>query len=175
MFLIKSLRSKSIYNSKNHKKLLMVLALLMIAVTFGLRHWLLQSRTFDPDEFEHMHSAWLISQGFLPYLDYFEHHTPALHFLLAQLFVFFNVESDSNQAIEMLIFSRRVMWFLTGVILILAFKLGKIWENWRVGLLGTVFLVFTLKQPSTSNKICFLFFKPPSSTPPLPPPPLPLF
>ena len=144
MFLIKSLRSKSIYNLKNHKKLLWVVALLMIAVTFGLRHWLLQSRVFDPDEFEHMHSAWLISQGFLPYIDYFEHHTPALHFLLAQFFRFFNVESDSNQAIEMLILSRRIMWFLTGVILILIFKLGKTWENWRVGLLGTVFLACTL-------------------------------
>lgn len=142
--LIKSLLDKEIYDPVNHKKLLFAVTLVIIAITLGLRHWLLESRTFDPDEFEHMHSAWLISQGFLPYIDYFEHHTPAMHFFLAQFFRFFNVESDSNQAVEILIFSRRVMWFLTGIILILTFKLGRAWENWRVGLLGTVFLVCTL-------------------------------
>jgi len=141
---VKLLIGKVIHDPNNHKKLLLVVALVIIAITFGLRYWLLQSRTFDPDEFEHMHSAWLISQGFLPYIDYFEHHTPAMHFLLAQFFRFFNVESDSNQAVEILILSRRIMWFLTGVILILSFKLGKTWENWRIGLLGTVFLVCTL-------------------------------
>jgi len=120
------------------------MALVIIAITFGLRHWLLQSRTFDPDEFEHMHSAWLISQGFLPYIDYFEHHTPAMHFLLAQFFEFFEVETDSHEATAILIFSRRVMWFLTGVILLLTYCLGRVWEHWRVGLLGTVFLVCTL-------------------------------
>ena len=90
MIAVKLLIGKVINDPNNHKKLLLVVALVIIAITFGLRYWLLQSRTFDPDEFEHMHSAWLISQGFLPYIDYFEHHTPAMHFLLAQFFRFFN-------------------------------------------------------------------------------------
>ena len=140
----KLLTGKVLAYPKTHQKLLWLVALLMIAMAFGLRHWLLQTRIFDPDEFEHMHSAWLISKGFLPYLHYFEHHTPAMHFLLAQFFRFFNVESDSAQAIDILIFGRRIMWLLSGVLLFLVFKLGKTWENWRIGLIGTVFLVCTL-------------------------------
>ena len=136
--------SKALNDPRNHKLLLFTVALGMIAITYGLRYWLLQIRFFDPDEFEHLHSAWLISQGYLPYLDYFEHHTPALHFLLAQFFGFFEVESDSAQAVDMVIFARGIMWILTGVILLLVFTLGKVWENWRVGLMGTVFLVCTL-------------------------------
>ena len=33
------------------------------------------------DEFEHLHAAWLVSQGQTPYTDFFEHHTPLFYFL----------------------------------------------------------------------------------------------
>ncbi|MCM1323480.1 MAG: glycosyltransferase family 39 protein [Acetobacter sp.] len=35
------------------------------------------------DEFEHLHAAWLISVGKVPYLDFFEHHNPLLWYLSA--------------------------------------------------------------------------------------------
>ncbi len=131
-------------DSKNHKTLLWITALVLIVVVYFSRLWLLQTRKFDPDEFEHLHSAWLISQGFLPFKDYFEHHTPAMHFLLAQFFSFFDVEANFREASEMLFFSRRFMWVLTGIILIINFKIGQQWRNWRVGIVGTVFLVCTV-------------------------------
>jgi hypothetical protein len=127
-----------------HKRILWLIALLIILVAYGQRHWLLQSRAFDNDEFEHLHSAWLISKGQLPYLDYFEHHTPTMHFLLAQVYKVYQVEADFNEAKSAIVFSRRLMWAFTGIILILTFYLGRIWENWRIGLVGTVFLVGTL-------------------------------
>ena len=35
------------------------------------------------DEFEHLHASWLISEGKLPYRDFFEHHHPLLWYVFA--------------------------------------------------------------------------------------------
>ena len=143
----------TILDTKLHKYALIIVGILIILVSFGQRYSLLQSRFFDNDEFEHMHSAWMISNGQLPYLDYFEHHTPAMHFLIAPFFSLFEVESDAGQAADMLIFTRKMMWVLSGVILLLTFWLGKTWRGWRFGLLGTVFLICTLMFQEKSLEI----------------------
>lgn len=44
----------------------------------GLR---LLGRGFDPDELEHLHAAYCVFLGQLPYRDFFEHHAPALYWL----------------------------------------------------------------------------------------------
>ncbi|MCC5848848.1 MAG: hypothetical protein JJU29_12225 [Verrucomicrobia bacterium] len=38
---------------------------------------------FDDDEFQHTHMAWLMARGEVPHLDFFEHHLPLYHLLLA--------------------------------------------------------------------------------------------
>ncbi len=43
----------------------------LVLSPFSWRLQLLKVRTFDADEFQHLHSAWLISDGYLPYRDYF--------------------------------------------------------------------------------------------------------
>ena len=40
-------------------------------------------RFLDGDELEHVHSAWYVLNGALPYVDFFEHHHPLLWYLLA--------------------------------------------------------------------------------------------
>src|SRR5215831_4152264 len=37
----------------------------------------------DPDESQHLHAAWLVGQGRVPYRDFWEHHMPLLHYALA--------------------------------------------------------------------------------------------
>src|SRR2546428_5467978 len=37
----------------------------------------------DPDESQHLHAAWLIAQGRVPYADFWEHHMPLLSYALA--------------------------------------------------------------------------------------------
>jgi hypothetical protein len=37
----------------------------------------------DPDESQHLHAAWLVAQGRVPYADFWEHHMPLLHYALA--------------------------------------------------------------------------------------------
>lgn len=43
------------------------------------------ARGYRPDEVQHLHVAWNISQGLLPYRDFFEHHPPLFHLLLVPL------------------------------------------------------------------------------------------
>ncbi len=63
----------------------------MMRVCFGLllasslgaaAFFLLRSRGFDCDELEHLHAACAVSWGQVPYRDFFEHHGPALYYLL---------------------------------------------------------------------------------------------
>lgn len=56
----------------------------MILFAVGLA-WFAWSSTYDHDEIEHLHAAWLISQGQLPFRDFMEHHHPALWYLLAPI------------------------------------------------------------------------------------------
>ena len=124
-------------------KLLIVAVLIPVLAIGGLQLALVPIRHFDPDEFQHLHSAWCISKGMLPYKDYFEHHTPFLHFLLAPCFHFFNVETDPDQAISFIFLARYWMWIFTAVMFWLTFTLGKRVKNPRVAWLGTLFLATT--------------------------------
>jgi hypothetical protein len=143
---------------------LYVTVFILILVYSGCRLWLLEIRCFDQDEFEHLHGAWLISKGLLPYRDYFEHHTPWLHFLLAPFYHFFDVETNVGDAFAFLFFARRLMWILTGIILLFTFLLGNLWRNARVACVGMLFLanteVFSLKtleiRPDVLTAVCWL-------------------
>ena len=39
----------------------------------------------DPDESQHLHAAWLVAQGRVPYRDFWEHHMPLFHYALVPL------------------------------------------------------------------------------------------
>lgn len=43
-------------------------------------------RGIDPDELEHLHAAFSVARGEVPYRDFFEHHGPAFYYLLQPLF-----------------------------------------------------------------------------------------
>lgn len=60
-----------------------VCLLLFGAAWLVLRLFLIGDRVFDGDELEHLHGAWLVSRGQVPFRDFFEHHGPLFPFLLA--------------------------------------------------------------------------------------------
>ena len=72
----------------------------LILGPFLWRLQLLMVRAFDADELQHLHSAWLVSEGFLPYRDYFQHHTPGLHYLLRPLFWLADVKTNLASALR---------------------------------------------------------------------------
>ncbi len=51
----------------------------------GLGLAMVAHANLDPDESQHLHAAWLIAQGRVPYADFWEHHMPLLPYALAPL------------------------------------------------------------------------------------------
>jgi hypothetical protein len=123
--------------------LLFVVAVLVLAA-FVPRGWLLEVREFDRDELEHLHAAWCVSKGLVPYRDFFEHHTPGLYFLLAPLYSLYSVETKVEHAVAFMTLARRLMWGLTGAILVLTAWLGWLWRDVRVGSVAALLLGNTL-------------------------------
>jgi hypothetical protein len=50
-----------------------------------VRAGIVLNKALDPDESQHLHTAWLIGTGQRPYVDFWEHHPVSLHYLLAPL------------------------------------------------------------------------------------------
>jgi hypothetical protein len=59
---------------------------ILIAAACALQACEIPRRGIDPDELEHLHAAWCVAHGEVPYRDFFEHHGPALYYLLIPLF-----------------------------------------------------------------------------------------
>lgn len=111
-----------------------------IAVPFGLRFALLRRHAFDPDEFQHLHAAWCVARGMLPYRDYFDHHPPWLHFFLAPFLAFFDVDTSPRAAESFIFFSRALMAVFSGLALALTYRLGRAWAGAVTGWTGTLLL-----------------------------------
>lgn len=62
-----------------------VVFLALIAFAAVVRAGVVLNTALDPDESQHLHTAWLVGEGQRPFADFWEHHTPLLHYLLAPL------------------------------------------------------------------------------------------
>ena len=98
------------------------------------------TRYFDQDELEHLHAAWCISKGLVPYKDFFEHHTPGYHYLIGQFFRFFSVETDWTSALRFFTFARIISLLAACTGLGLVFLLGKLWYSTSCGVVAVILL-----------------------------------
>jgi hypothetical protein len=57
----------------------------LVALAVVLRLGVVLNRRIDPDESQHLHVAWLVTQGHVPYRDFWEHHLPFFHYAMAPL------------------------------------------------------------------------------------------
>ena len=110
----------------------------IIFVAFLLRIPILFVRYFDPDEFEHLHAAFSLYHGLIPYRDFFEHHTPLVWFLTAPLYSIFGAN------IPLLFAARVLMLPFTAGILYLTYLLGKRFYNADVAILAVLFLSYMI-------------------------------
>ena len=115
-----------------------VAILLLILTALILRIPILKARFFDPDEFQHLHGARQIYHGQLPYRDYFEHHTPFLHFILSGFYPVFGEE------IRILFAARALMMIFTAAILYLTYSLTKTLYKTDAGLFAALFLSYVI-------------------------------
>ncbi len=84
---------------ERHDRFLWILIAFLSLIAFLLAGF----RFFDHDELEHVHSAWYVLQGKIPYLDFYQNHHPALWFLIAPFICFF------GEGTVVLFLSRAVM------------------------------------------------------------------
>jgi 4-amino-4-deoxy-L-arabinose transferase-like glycosyltransferase len=110
---------------------------LLILVAFTLRLPLLNVYEINEDDFQHLHSAYSIYQGMLPYRDFFDHHTPWLHFILQWIFLIW------GQDIPTIFIARKLMLVFTGGLLYVTYRLGKEIHSTDAGLIGALFLSYT--------------------------------
>jgi hypothetical protein len=103
---------------------LAVVAVTLSAGELVARLPLLAARRFDPDELEHMHVAWYISHGQVPFRDFFEVHMPLFHFLLAAFVSAFDPARTPEHAMAALVGARTVTWGLSVLIVVLTFVLA---------------------------------------------------
>ena len=121
-------------------KLTHKIIIILIAIALILRIPILLVRYFDPDEFEHLHAARNIYHGMVPYRDYFEHHTPLLHFFMAPLYLFF------GDTIPLIFVARGIMLIFTGGILYLTYRLTKLLYGFDAALYATMFLSYMVLE-----------------------------
>jgi hypothetical protein len=89
-------------------------------------------RYFDPDEFAHMHWAYLLTIGKLPYKDFFYYVLPLYQFFLSPIF-FLRASAD------VVIAARVWQYFLYAANVILVYRIGAKATNSRhIGLLSSV-------------------------------------
>lgn len=92
--------------------------ILQILIGLWVSFWLLYNhQPKTGDDVEHIHSAWLVSQGYIPYKDFFQHHNPLLWYVFSPLVSYFAYNLDIFDLVREL--STLIMFFtlfLTGVI-----------------------------------------------------------
>ena len=127
-----------------------VTALVGVISLYLLRLDFLRIHAFDPDEFYHLHSAFNLSKGLLPYRDYFEQHTPWFYFLMAPLIDFAAVDLSFERAKSFIFLTRILMWLSTGAIFVMTFWLARLWRGTRVAWIAalclSLFLTFLDKS-----------------------------
>lgn len=112
--------------------------IILILTAFLIRIPIMKVRYFDPDEFQHLHGARQIYYGEIPYRDYFDHHTPLLHFFLALLYAIFGEE------ISIIFAARFIMLLFTGLILFTTFILVRRLYDTYTAFLAILFLSYVL-------------------------------
>ena len=115
-------------------------ALVVLTAIFAWRLSLSRQMRFGPDEMEHLHAAWSVSQGSVPYRDFFEHHPPALYAVLAPAFHLIDVSTSFAQAWTFMCVARVAFWLLALAATALAYTLGRLWRGTLAGVLGAVLL-----------------------------------
>jgi 4-amino-4-deoxy-L-arabinose transferase-like glycosyltransferase len=91
----------------------------LMALGLGLRIGVVINRRIDPDESQHLHVAWLLTQGQVPYRDFWEHHLPFFYYAMAPLTAWLSDRPAVYFA------ARAVMVALAAVAVLLTWRLAR--------------------------------------------------
>ncbi len=124
-------------------RLVVVAALLGVCAGVIVLWRLRSARAMDDDELQHMHFAWCLTQGLVPYRDFWDNHPPLLHHFLGLLI------RRAGESSAAFILARAWMFALAVPAVGATFLLGRMCFNTGAGLLAAAWLacseVFLLK------------------------------
>jgi hypothetical protein len=109
----------------------------VIAAACLLQAYEIRHRGIDPDELEHLHAGYCVASGQVPYRDFFEHHAPALYYLIWPLFKLY------GPSLAVLWSARCLMFGCSLATLWLAGQLACHWRGERAGLIAGALLAWT--------------------------------
>jgi len=92
---------------------------ILVAILGLARIHLLFVRVYDPDEFEHLHAAYALSTGLIPYRDFFEHHGPITYWFGSAIVKAFGATPD------LLTINRFISLFLSAITAIGTYLLAR--------------------------------------------------
>ncbi len=119
-------------------RLFRAIAASLLLLLFLIHIQALYNRFFAGDEWQHLHMAWLISKGNIPYIDFYEHHTPLLHYLISPLFIWFPEDIT-------VIFAARWFMFAIAIFTSVALYLTvRLYNDRSVALLSVILLNITV-------------------------------
>ena len=98
---------------------------------------LLNVPTQNGDSVEHIHSAFLISQGYIPYRDFFQHHNPLMWFIFAPVANFFAYDVTVSEVVSFISF----LVFLKSLIYVYRIIEEFVGGGRFAGVLGFLFLM----------------------------------
>jgi hypothetical protein len=133
-------RAKEETPSRSFREPACVFAMLVLGGLFTFRLANFHTRWFNPDEFEHVHVSWLVSEGLLPYRDFFEHHTPWLWYLLAPLVAAGAPGRDASAAVHALTLARATSLAISAGVLCATIWLGRLWRGPLCGVVSALCL-----------------------------------
>lgn len=85
------------------KKILYAFFILYVLFTGGLLYWvIIMSGSTDGDTIEHVHSSWMVYNGKIPYVDFFQHHNPLLWYLGAPIIGMFEYSLRAVDAVNLI-------------------------------------------------------------------------
>jgi hypothetical protein len=109
----------------------------LIVTACALQAYQISNRGIDPDELEHLHAAFCVWHGEVPYRDFFEHHAPGLYYLVWPAFEWHGPNLNVLWSARAMMFgcSLAAIW-LTG-------RLAGRWGDERCRLIAMVLLAWT--------------------------------
>lgn len=109
----------------------------LIAVPCALQAYEVFYRGIDPDELEHLHAAYCVWRGDVPYRDFFEHHAPGLYYALQPVLLL------QGARLSVLWTGRCLMWGCSLATLLLTGRLARRWGGRSSGLAAMALLAWT--------------------------------
>ena len=116
--------------------------LLVILTSAVLRFLLLFNKTFDNDELQNLHNAWMLTHGFIPYVDFWEDRGPLLMIMLSPFARMF------GESVVYLFAGRLIVSCASIAVFVMVFRLARTIGN----IYSSIFAIFFL-----SLELLFLY------------------